>query len=211
MTCDSADLQSFAIAPVDEIYDERVIKAHDTKRRTSPVAPDFTTPTNLNPESIDEPTTQQEVRSPPWNANPKLTDDPNSQMEVHSPPTNENQESTSEPNIQREHCSPTTKNESQDRVDHNASLISGQGQQDDQSSTAKSIKQEHNPAPVEGGNDDDDDIQIIDWRVSRPQAPVEPESSSTAPTDPADPERRKRLLKMRLEELRIERELMELE
>lgn len=116
-------------------------------------------------------------------------------------------ESTNEPKVKGEDNLPWIKREREENAKSNAFLASGHNQENDQSPTARISKQE--PTPIRVG--DDDDIQIINWHhVSRPQAPVEPGPSASAPAGPADPERKKRLLKVRLEELRIERELMEL-
>lgn len=82
-------------------------------------------------------------------------------------------------------------------------------QKNEQPSTASRIEQKPTFITIE---DDDDDIQIVTSRpASYPQAIAQPEFSALAPTDQADPDRKKRLLKMRLEELRTERELMEME
>lgn len=148
---------------------------------------------NIKNEPFDDPRTENatQVRRP--KRKPSLT------ARDAIPQTKVKRESIDEPSAYPE------SRESLVNIDGGSKIV----QNNNKSSTASRIKQKPTFITLE---DDDDDIQIVNSRpVSHSQATTQPEFSAPASADPADPDRKKRLLKMRLEELRIERELMEME
>ncbi|KAM0713540.1 hypothetical protein Q7P37_010502 [Cladosporium fusiforme] len=119
-------------------------------------------------------------------------------------------ETIDEGRIKQESSSSLIKSEYEDNIRPNATFAMGPTPANQQPTTTRRTKQKPVSITID---DDDDDIQIVDARpassaktISQPAAPVTVAQGTTF----ADSDRKKRLLKMRLEELRIERELMEL-